>query len=180
MNGVRRRTENFGILQPTVCFADGGLLLGKRKGIKESMNKKVLVFSLAISLLTTVACGSAPPANSKAAATPAPAASPVSATSSTASDQDFTLVNDTGVVIDKLYISPHDSDDWEEDILGADTLPSGESLEIKFHRAEKAPVWDLRIEDSKGNSIEWENLNLLEIAKITLNYKDGKATAKTE
>lgn len=147
------------------------------------MNKKALVFCLALSLLTTVACGSAPPATSKAtaatpaAATPAPAAAPAN---SSASDQDFTLVNDTGVTIDKLYVSPHDSDDWEEDILGADTLPSGETLEIKFNRAEKAPVWDLRIEDSKGNSIEWESLNLLEISKITLNYKDGKATAKTE
>ena len=138
-------------------------------------------------MLTTVACGSAPPANSKAtaptpaAATPAQAASPASSTAaSTASDQDFTLVNDTGVVIDKLYISPHNSDDWEEDILGKDTLASGETLDIKFHRAEKAPIWDLRIEDSKGNSIEWENLNLLEINKLTLNYKDGKATAKID
>jgi hypothetical protein len=133
-----------------------------------------------------VGCGSATSTNSTAtapktaAATPAPAASPANSTASSASDQDFTLVNETGVVIDKLYVSPHDSNDWEEDILGADTLPSGEALEIKFHRAEKTPIWDLRIEDNKGNSIEWENLNLLEIAKITLNYKDGKATAKTE
>src|SRR6185436_11050352 len=101
------------------------------------MNNKALVCCLAASLLTTVACGSAPPANSKAtapttaAATPAQAASPATSTAaSTAADQDFTLVNDTGVVIDKLYVSPHDSDDWEEDILGKDTLASGESLDI--------------------------------------------------
>jgi hypothetical protein len=150
------------------------------------MKNKVLICCLAASLLTAIACGSAPPANSKAtapspaAATPALAASPANTTASSAADQDFTLVNDTGVTIDKLYISPHNSDDWEEDILGTDTLSSGETLDIKFHRAEKAPEWDLRIEDKQGNSIEWENLNLLEIAKITLNYKDGKATAKTE
>ena len=41
-------------------------------------------------------------------------------------------------------------------------------------------MWDLRVEDSKGNAIEWENLNLLEISKVTLHYKDGKATAETE
>jgi hypothetical protein len=150
------------------------------------MKNKVLICCLATSLLTAIACGSAPPANSKAtapspaAATPALAASPANTTASSAADQDFTLVNDTGVTIDKLYISPHNSDDWEEDILGTETLSSGETLDIKFHRAEKAPEWDLRIEDKQGNSIEWENLNLLEIAKITLNYKDGKATAKTE
>jgi hypothetical protein len=149
------------------------------------MNKKVLVCCLAVGLLTTVGCSSAPPAAKAAtpatpAAAPAQAASPSNSTASTAADQDFTLLNETGVIIDKVYISPHDSDDWEEDVLGKDTLPSGESVDITFHRAEKSPLWDLRIEDSKANSIEWENLNLLEISKITLNYTDGKATAKTE
>jgi hypothetical protein len=90
------------------------------------------------------------------------------------------LVNKTGVVINKLFVAPHSSDNWEEDILGQDTLGDGESLEIKFHRNEKAAMWDLRIEDTKGNAIEWENLNLLEISKITLHYENGKATAETE
>ncbi len=94
--------------------------------------------------------------------------------------QDFTLVNQTGVEIHRVYISPHDKDDWEEDILGRDTLASGESLDITFDRAEKAKMWDLRVEDKSGNAIEWENLNLLEISKVTLHYKDGKAWADTE
>jgi hypothetical protein len=103
-----------------------------------------------------------------------------SASSEKGAAQDFTLVNETGVEIHKVYISPHDSNDWEEDILGKDTLPSGESVDIKFNRSEKAAEWDLRVEDSKGNAIEWENLNLLKISKLTLHYKDGKATADTE
>ena len=94
--------------------------------------------------------------------------------------QDFILVNATGVEIDKLYVAPHDSDDWEEDILGRDTLPNGETLEIKFNRNEKAAMWDLRIEDSKGTYVEWENLNLLEISKITLRIENGKPIARTE
>jgi hypothetical protein len=86
------------------------------------------------------------------------------------------------VEIDKVFISPHDVNDWEEDILGRDTLPDGSSVDIKFHRNEKAAMWDLRIEDKGGNAIEWENLNLLEISKITLHYDKatGKATAETE
>jgi len=109
-----------------------------------------------------------------------PAPSTVATPASTSAAQDFTLVNETGVEIDKVFISPHDKDDWEEDILGQDTLPTGQKVDIKFHRAETAPVWDLRIEDSKGTGIEWENLNLLEINKLTLFYKDGKGTAKVE
>ena len=71
-------------------------------------------------------------------------------------------------------------DDWEEDILGRDTLPEGETVDIKFTRGETAENWDLRIEDSKGNAIEWENLNLLKISKATLFYENGKARAEVE
>jgi hypothetical protein len=103
-----------------------------------------------------------------------------SASSAEGGKQDFTLVNATNVEINSVYISPHDKDDWEEDILGRDTLANGEQVNIKFNRDESAAMWDLRVEDSKGNSIEWENLNLLEISKVTLNYENGRATAKTE
>lgn len=94
--------------------------------------------------------------------------------------QDFTLVNKTGVEIHELYVSPHSAETWEEDVLGADTLPSGQSVEIKFARKEKSKLWDLKIVDGEGNSIEWESLNLLEISEVTLFYKDGKAWAETK
>ena len=97
-----------------------------------------------------------------------------------AGPQDFVLVNRTGVEINALYITPHNADDWGEDILGTDTLPSGEELEITFSRKEKAKYWDLRVEDEDGAYIEWESLNLLEISKVTLYYKNGKATAVVE
>jgi hypothetical protein len=93
------------------------------------------------------------------------------------SAQDFTLVNKTGVEIYALYVTPQDADNWGDDILGVDTLPVDKEVDIKFSRKEKAEFWDLRIEDSKGNFIEWENLNLLAIDSLTLFYKNGKATA---
>jgi hypothetical protein len=159
------------------------------------MNKKIMLSSLAAALLLTAACSSpsstnkptntAPAANTNTASKPAaPATNTNTASSDSASSQqgkqDFTLVNETGVEINALYVSPHNADDWEEDILGRDTLPSSERLDITFKRGEKAAMWDLRVEDKQGNSIEWENLNLLEISKVTLHYKDGKATAQTE
>ncbi len=94
--------------------------------------------------------------------------------------QDFTLHNETGVEINSLYVSAHSKDDWEEDILGRDTLPSGESVTITFSPKEKAALWDLKVTDGSGNSIEWENLNLLEISEVTLHYKDGRAWADVE
>lgn len=134
---------------------------------------------------TTANANANKPAAANTANTAAPANTSNTSTSNTSAStagakQDFTLVNSTGVVINKLFISPHDKDDWEEDILGQDTLASGQTLEITFNRDEKAEMWDLRVEDTAGNAIEWENLKLTEISKVTLHYKDGKATAETE
>src|SRR2546428_4054965 len=43
----------------------------------------------------------------------------------------FTLRNQTGVEI-QLYLSPHSSDDWEEDVLGREALPDGENVQVNF------------------------------------------------
>ena len=94
--------------------------------------------------------------------------------------QDFTLVNKTGVEIHELYVSPHSADDWQEDVLGTDTLPPGKSVAITFSPKEKAKLWDLKVVDGEGNSIEWESLSLPEISEVTLFYKNGKAWAETK
>ena len=94
-----------------------------------------------------------------------------------AGKQDFLLHNQTGVEIHSLHVSPHSTDDWEEDVLGKDTLPDGESVKITFDDRDKHVHWDLKVVDSKGNSIEWHDLNLIEISEVTLHYKDGKAWA---
>ena len=87
------------------------------------------------------------------------------------------VVNKTGVVISALYVTPHSSKEWGEDILGADVLPSNDEIGIVFSRKETAKLWDLRVEDDEGAYIEWENLDLRAISKVTLYYKNGNATA---
>lgn len=94
-----------------------------------------------------------------------------------AGDQDFKLVNNTGVEIHALHVAPHSSDEWGEDILGQDTLANGESLNIKFPSRTRTAHWDLRIEDEKGNSVTWESIDLLEVSEVILHIKDGKAWA---
>jgi hypothetical protein len=89
----------------------------------------------------------------------------------------FIVVNKTNVVINALYITPHSAKDWGEDILGADVLELNDDIGIVLARRETARLWDLRIEDSDGNFIEWDRLNLREIYSVSLYYKNGKATA---
>ncbi len=98
----------------------------------------------------------------------------------TAGDQDFVVENATGVDIHQLHVSPHSTNDWEEDILGQDVLLAGDSVEITFSRDEDEEMWDLQVTDSDGNAIVWENLNLLEISNATLHYRNGRAWADLE
>ena len=97
-----------------------------------------------------------------------------------AGEQDFTLHNKTGVEIHELYVSPHKSDEWGEDILGRDTLADGESLDITFDDREYSKKWDLKIVDEEDSSIEWEKLDLTKISEVTLRIKKGKAYADTK
>jgi hypothetical protein len=198
-------------LESRTVKTDSGLFTGNIISTHESeniqMKNKLLLCGLIAALMLTAACTSTAPtnantttntttttttSNTNANRTVPPASntntnansnsSAQTDPSATAGAQDFTLVNKTGVEIDKVFISPHDADDWEEDILGRDTLPDGQSVDVKFSRNEKAAMWDLRIEDSAGNAIEWESLNLLEISKVTLLYdkETRKARALTE
>ena len=152
------------------------------------MNNKLLLGALVTALFVTAACSAPSNTNAnKAAASPSPsaAASPkpsaaASPAAPTEAAKSFLLVNSTGVDIHALYVTPSTSKDWESDILGRDTLPDGERTEIKFERGEKAPLWDMRVEDAQGNFIEWTDLNLLELKRVTLLYKNGKPTAETE
>jgi hypothetical protein len=92
--------------------------------------------------------------------------------------QDFVLHNETGVEIHELYVSPTTTDDWEEDMLGVDTLPAGDSVKVTFEDREHRAKWDMKVVDGKGNSIEWKSLNLIEISDVTLHYENGKAWAE--
>jgi hypothetical protein len=102
------------------------------------------------------------------------------APSAFAGDQDFTLVNRTGVEIHQLYIASSAQQDWEEDVLGADVLPVGESVDITFPVDETVELWDMKVVDGEGNDLQWGQLNLKAISKVTLFYKNGEGWAETE
>ena len=89
--------------------------------------------------------------------------------------QDFLLHNQTGVELHSVYVSPHSTDDWEEDVLGRDTLPNDESVKISFNDRDKHVHWDLKVTDKDGNSLEWYDLNLVEIHEVTLHWDAAKS-----
>ena len=85
--------------------------------------------------------------------------------------QDFQLVNKTGYELKALYVSPSKSDDWEEDVLGQDTLSDGEAVNIHFNPKVHTCKWDLKVtySDDDSNAI-WHNIDLCSVEKITIKY----------
>jgi hypothetical protein len=93
-----------------------------------------------------------------------------------AQKQDFTLVNKTGLQIDKVFVSPSKVDTWGDDILGRDVLGDGEKVDIKFGHSATACHYDLKIVDAEKDSVVWEDINLCECDVLTLKYEGKHAT----
>ena len=92
---------------------------------------------------------------------------------------DFTLVNDTGYTIDKVFVSPSKMEAWGEDVMGPDDqVPDGKSVHIRFSRAhEKETKWDIKIVFTDNESRYWTDLDLSAISEVTIHYKNDHATA---
>jgi hypothetical protein len=90
-----------------------------------------------------------------------------------AGDQDFSLINKTGYAIREVYVSPHNAADWEEDVLGEDTLDDDTSVKIHFSRDTDACTWDLKVVYSDdGSSAEWSNFDLCTISQVSIFYNE--------
>ena len=59
-----------------------------------------------------------------------------------------------------------------QDLLGNDTLANGEGLKININGSPKG--WELIAVDNEGSQVNWQNLDLTGVKKITLRG-DGSA-----
>jgi hypothetical protein len=93
------------------------------------------------------------------------------------SKQDFSLVNKTGYTIDKLFVSPTHSDDWQNDILGRGVLEDGDKVDITFSREAKTCNWDLKVVYTDNDTAVWTNIDLCSVSKITIRW--NKSSGET-
>lgn len=81
---------------------------------------------------------------------------------------DFVLMNDSGLTIQRIYISPAQSKYWQEDVLGNDTLADGQRTNIRFSGAERHRYWDIKVVTSDGEEhIFQDGYDLSRIYRIT-------------
>ncbi|HEY0791554.1 MAG TPA: hypothetical protein VGD78_10865 [Chthoniobacterales bacterium] len=95
---------------------------------------------------------------------------------------DFSLVNKTGYGIKEVYVAPHSTDTWSEN-LSSRPLENGETLDITFPEGEKAAKWDVKIVwVDEGAPVVWMNCKLSKISKFILHYNrdTDETSADTE
>ena len=92
---------------------------------------------------------------------------------------DFELHNQTGYLIEQVYVSPNNKNDWEEDVLGEDVLENGKSVNITFSR-QRQDYWDLKVVFKGGRESIWYKFDLAQITDITISFRNGKAYSTTK
>lgn len=96
----------------------------------------------------------------------------IAATTTTifADKRDFNLNNSSDYVIQHAYVSPTDSSDWGDDILGTDVLNPGQVWEVGFDRGDADTcMWDVKVVTVEGFEVKLPQLNLCVITDVTIN-----------
>ncbi len=94
--------------------------------------------------------------------------------SAIAGNADFTLVNKTGYAINEVFISPSQKKNWGTDRLGENQFLNGQARKFKFGDTKNCRQ-DIKVVFTDDDSeIEWEDINLCEVNKITLKYNKRK------
>ena len=84
--------------------------------------------------------------------------------------RDFTLVNGSQVTIREVYVSASDVQSWQDDVLGADVLPPGDRVNIRFNPTDADAgkcVYDIRVIGSNGAEGRMTLVNLCETTTVT-------------
>ena len=86
--------------------------------------------------------------------------------------QEVLIANGTGFTIQSLGLADSNASGNAQDLLGNDTLANGEGLKININGSPKG--WELIAVDNEGSQVNWQNLDLTGVKKITLRG-DGSA-----
>jgi hypothetical protein len=90
-----------------------------------------------------------------------------------ASDADFKLKNKTGYQIDEVYVSPHSSKNWGNDIMGRDALADDEAVNITFPHGGNACHFDIKVKYHDNDTAEWSDVDLCQYEVVSL-FWDSK------
>lgn len=85
-----------------------------------------------------------------------------------AEDVKFSLINNSARAIKNFYTSPTTTTDWQEDVLGEDTIAPGTTDEITIADGSTQCVYDMRfVMDDGAEAIE-KGIDICKLSSYTL------------
>jgi hypothetical protein len=88
-------------------------------------------------------------------------------TAASAANRHVDIVNETGLTMSEFYASNTGADDWEEDILGSDTLDVGDTFEIDIDDGTGACKFDFKAVFTNGTSHVRRAVDVCSISTFT-------------
>ena len=138
------------------------------------MIKQLALAAVAATLLA--ACGSSEEKAAEEKAAPAAAAEASETTGATAAagvaEVKFNLENATSYTLTHLYLSPAASNDWDNDILGEQTVPAGETAEVSIDDGVESCMYDLRADFDDGDAIDVRGVDVCKIEGTTVTISE--------
>lgn len=84
-----------------------------------------------------------------------------------AANRHVDIVNATGKTLSEFYASNSGTDDWEEDVLGSDTLADGEVFDVDIDDGTGACKFDFKAVFTDGTSHVRRGVDVCSISKFT-------------
>ena len=90
-----------------------------------------------------------------------------------ADPRDFNVVNNTSIVLTHVYVSPSDTSDWGDDIMGRDVLNAGENVDVTFRKFDgTACLYDVQVVGQQGQSGVLYKVDLCSISTVTFSDRN--------
>ena len=86
-----------------------------------------------------------------------------------AQNQNFSMTNNTGMILVDVFISPSASDNWGSDVIPKDMILDGETFDFTFTGVDPEHCsWDILFTADDGNKYYMRGVDLCSITSITL------------
>jgi hypothetical protein len=93
--------------------------------------------------------------------------------------QDFDVINGTTGNLENVYVSPQQVDDWLNDVLGDQVMPSGSQAHVTFKGADPSVcIYDVKIVDDQGNTGTVSGIDLCSTSAVTFTGAPGSWSFK--
>jgi hypothetical protein len=80
--------------------------------------------------------------------------------------QDFTVRNNGKFSVYYIYVSPTTSDQWEDDVLGNQTLPANSQITVEMSGYGNQCMFDIKVVDERNNAREYYDVDLCNILYV--------------